>query len=67
VVSKLEIPEEVQNHPYFDFHELTAPMQETVTKRNAFGTHWGLIFYFGDNAHKMRDWLKANEELDFYV
>ncbi|MGB7757558.1 MAG: carboxylate--amine ligase [Salinisphaera sp.] len=67
VVSKLEIPEEVSEHEYFDYHELTAPMQETVTKRNAFGTHWGLIFYFGDDPHRMRDWLKHNEELDFYV
>ncbi|ROO24672.1 carboxylate--amine ligase [Salinisphaera orenii MK-B5] len=67
VVSKLAIPEEVEEHEYFDFHELTEPLQETVTKRNAFGTHWGLIFYFGDNAHRMRDWLKRNEELDFYL
>ena len=67
VVSKLEIPEEVANHEYFDRHELNAPLQETVTKRNAFGTHWGLVFYFGDDPHRMRDWLKHNEELDFYV
>ncbi|MES1954874.1 ATP-grasp domain-containing protein [Salinisphaera hydrothermalis] len=67
VVSQLEIPEEVANHEYFDRHELTAPLQETVTKRNAFGTHWGLVFYFGDDPHRMRDWLKHNEELDFYV
>ena len=25
------------------------------------------LVYFGDNAHRMRDWLKRNEELDFYV
>lgn len=67
VVSKLEIPKEVEDHPYFDRHELTAPLQETVTKRNAFGTHWGLVFFFGDNTHKMRDWLKHQEELDYYV
>lgn len=67
VVSKLEIPKEVEEHDYFDYHELTAPLQETVTKRSAFGTHWGLVFYFGDNPHRMRDWLKHNEELDFYV
>lgn len=67
VVSKLEIPEETENHPYFDFHELTTPMEETVTKRTAFGTHWGLVFFFGDNPHKLRDLLKHQEELDFYV
>lgn len=40
VVSKLEIPEETENHEYFESHELTPPLEETVTKRTAFGTHW---------------------------
>ena len=67
VVSQLEIPRETEEHPYFDYHELTAPMEETVTKRTAFGTHWGLVFFFGDDPHKLRDLLKQQEELDFYV
>jgi hypothetical protein len=67
VVSKLEIPKETEEHPYFDSHELAAPVEETVTKRTAFGTHWGLIFFFGDDPHKLRDLLKHQEELDFYV
>lgn len=67
VVSKLEIPKETEEHPYFEFHELAEPVQETVTKRSAFGTHWGLVFFFGDDPHKMRDLLKHQEELDFYV
>jgi hypothetical protein len=67
VVSKLEIPEETENHEYFEYHELTSPLEETVTKRTAFGTHWGLIYFFGDNPHKLRDLLKHQEELDFYV
>lgn len=67
VVSSLEIPDETENHPYFDFHELTAPLEETVTKRTAFGTHWGLVYFFGDDPEKMRDLLKHQESLDFYV
>ncbi len=67
VVSKLEIPEEVEDHPYFESHELNAPAEETVTKRTAFGTHWGLIYFKGDDAHTLRDLLKHQEELDFYV
>ena len=67
VVSKLEIPEETENHPYFEWHELTPPAEEIVTKRTAFGTHWGLVYFFGDNPHKLRDLLKHQEELDFYV
>ena len=67
VISKLEMPAETQEHPYFEFHELTAPLEETVTKRTAFGTHWGLLFFFGDDPHKLRDLLKHQEDLDFYV
>ncbi|SFU35797.1 ATP-grasp domain-containing protein [Halomonas korlensis] len=67
VVSKLEIPEEVEDHPYFESHELNAPAEETVTKRTAFGTHWGLIYFKGEDAHTLRDLLKHQEELDFYV
>lgn len=67
VVSKLEMPKETEDHPYFEYHELTAPAQETVTKRSAFGTHWGLVYFFGEDPHKLRDLLKRQEELDFYV
>ena len=67
VISKLEIPRETLEHDYFDYHELPSPLESKVTKRNAFGTHWGLVFFRGDDPHKMRDLLKAQEELDYYV
>ncbi|MBR2514667.1 MAG: carboxylate--amine ligase [Halomonas sp.] len=67
VVSRLEIPEETEDHPYFESHELSTPMEETVTKRTAFGTHWGLIYFKGEDAHTIRDLLKRQEDLDFYV
>lgn len=67
VVSKLQIPPETEEHPYFDHHELAQPLEETVTKRTAFGTHWGLVFFFGDDPHQLRDLLKHQEELDYYV
>lgn len=67
VVSELHIPEESEEHPYFESHELNAPLEQTVTKRTAFGTHWGLVYFFGEDPHTMRDLLKRQEELDFYV
>ena len=67
VVSELKIPEETENHPYFEWHDLNEPLANTVTKRTAFGTHWGLVYFFGDDPHKLRDLLKAQEELDFYL
>ncbi|SFC27645.1 ATP-grasp domain-containing protein [Marinospirillum celere] len=67
VVSRLEIPEETEDHPYFDSHELTPPAQETVTKRTAFGTHWGLIYFAGPDAKTLHELLKRQEDLDFYI
>lgn len=67
VVSKLEMPKETTEHPYFESHELIAPTEETVPDRSAFGTHWGLVFFAGDDPIKLRDLLKAQEDLDFYV
>lgn len=67
VVSKLEIPAETEGHPYFESHELTTPLEEMVTKRTAFGTHWGLVYFVGDDAAEMHKVLVQQEELDFYV
>ncbi|MEE4252088.1 MAG: carboxylate--amine ligase [Alcanivoracaceae bacterium] len=67
VVSTLEIPQETESHPYFESHELTPPLEETVTKRTAFGTHWGLVYFVGDNADTLHKLLKHQEELDFYL
>ncbi|MGX0902417.1 hypothetical protein ACSSV8_000981 [Roseovarius sp. MBR-79] len=67
VVERMEIPEITANDPYFEFHELAQPMEQKVTKRTAFGTHWGLVYFFGEDPHRLRDLLKAQEELDFYV
>ncbi len=67
VVTHLEIPEETEQDPYYEYHELTAPLTEKVTKRTAFGTHWGLVYFFGEDPHRMRELLKHQEELDFYV
>lgn len=67
VINELKIPEETENHPYFEFHELQSPLLNKVPKRSAFGTHWGLVYFFGDDPYKMRELLKAQEELDFYI
>ncbi|MHA7880122.1 MAG: ATP-grasp domain-containing protein [Saccharospirillum sp.] len=67
VVSRLEIPEETEDHPYFESHELTSPLEEIVTKRTAFGTHWGLVYFVGEDAEEMKRLLKRQEELDYYI
>ena len=46
---------------------MQAPQENKVPKRSAFGTHWGLVYFFGAEPYRMRDLLKHQEELDFYV
>ncbi len=67
VVTELRIAPETENDPYFEFHELQPPLEQKVTKRTAFGTHWGLVYFHGEDPHRLRDLLKAQEELDFYL
>lgn len=67
VVSTLTLPDDTVNDPYFEFHELVPPLEQKVTKRAAFGTHWGLVYFHGSDPHRLRDTLKAQEDLDFYI
>ncbi|GAA3695149.1 ATP-grasp domain-containing protein [Gordonia hankookensis] len=67
VVSNLEIPDVTADDDYYETNDLAEPLEETVTKRTAFGTHWGLLYFFGEDPYRMRDLLKQQEELDFYV
>ena len=67
IVSKLEVPPEVEEDEYFEYHELQSPAEQMVAKRTAFGTHWGLVYFFGEDPIRMRELLKSQEELDYYV
>ncbi|QDU05373.1 hypothetical protein V6x_51090 [Gimesia chilikensis] len=67
VVNRLEIPDEILDHDYFEFHELPEPLESKVSKRSAFGTHWGLLFFFGEDPVQLKELLEHQEELDFYV
>ncbi|OZD85518.1 carboxylate--amine ligase [Rhodococcus sp. 05-339-2] len=67
VVSDLVIPDVTADDDYYETNDLSAPVEETVTKRTAFGTHWGLLYFFGEDPYRMRDLLRQQEELDFYV
>ncbi len=42
-------------------------MERKVTRRGAFGTRRGLASFFVEDAHRLRDLLKAHEDLDYYV
>lgn len=56
-----------ESHSYVECHALTSAVEESVTKRPAFGTHWGLVYSRGEDTHMNRGLLKRQEDLDFYV
>ena len=67
VISRLEIPKETEDDPYFEYHDLQSPAESKVSKRVAFGNHYGTLYFFGPDPDYMRDLLLRQEDLDFFV
>lgn len=67
VVSELKVPTETENDPYYDYHDLASPMEQKVSKRVAFGNHWGSVYFFGEDPARLKQLLSNQEELDFYL
>lgn len=67
--SKLEIPEELNNEPYFVDHTLVPPLstQKISDNREGFGNHFGTINFKGEDPDRMTELLLHYEEVDFYV
>jgi hypothetical protein len=67
-VTKLEIPEELIEDPYFIEHNLLPPIgQLKVGDRAGFGNHFGTINFAGKDATRMTELLKHYEDVPFYV
>ncbi|QST00431.1 ATP-grasp domain-containing protein [Pontibacillus sp. ALD_SL1] len=65
-VEELNIPEELEEHPFFEKHDLFTPPQGKVAERIGFGNHYGTIFFHGDDSEEMRRLLQLYEEYNFY-
>lgn len=62
--SKLEIPEELNNEPYFVDHSLVPPLstQKISDNREGFGNHFGTINFRGEDPDRMTELLKHYED-----
>jgi len=67
VISDLIIPPETEDDSYYEHHDLRPPMEEKVAKRVAFGNHFGSVYFFGEDPHRMKEVLLRQEDLDYYV
>ncbi|WLR42390.1 ATP-grasp domain-containing protein [Bacillus carboniphilus] len=65
-VEELSIPEELEEHPYFEKHDMFTPPQGKVAERIGFGNHYGTIFFYGEDSEEMTRLLKLYEEYNFY-
>ncbi len=67
VISEMKVPEETENDPYYEYHDLAPVMEQKVAKRVAFGNHYGSVYFFGEDPDRLRELLLQQEDLDFYV
>lgn len=67
-IEKLEIPEELQNEPYFLDHNLIPPLStQKISSREGFGNHFGSVNFKGDDPTRMRELLLHYDNVDFYI
>ncbi|WPP53589.1 ATP-grasp domain-containing protein [Catalinimonas niigatensis] len=67
-ISKLEIPNELTEEPYFIDHNLVPPLStQKINSREGFGNHFGSINFSGEDPDRMTELLKHYENVDFYL
>lgn len=67
-ISKLEIPEELLEEPYYTGNDLVEPLgPQKIGGREGFGNHFGTVNFAGEEAGTMRKLLSHYEDVPFYV
>lgn len=67
-ISKLEVPEELLEDPYFLDHNLSQPIgPQKIADRVGFGNHFGTVNFAGEDPDRMTELLKHYEDVPFYV
>jgi len=67
-ITRLEIPDELEEDPDFWKHTLVPPARHKVgAEREGFGNHYGCVYFHNDNPERMRELLVHYDGVDFYV
>jgi hypothetical protein len=67
-ITKLQIPDELLEDPYFLDHNLVPPIgEQKVSRREGFGNHFGTINFAGEDPDRMTELLLHYEDVPFYV
>ncbi len=67
VVTRVEVPTRLLEHPYYEKHNLFVPANPKVAARVAFGDHYGTVFFRGADPDTMRRLLVEYDDVDFYT
>ncbi len=67
-ITKLEIPEELLEEPYYLENNLVPPIgNQKISSREGFGNHFGTVNFAGPDPERMTQLLKHYENVPFYV
>ncbi len=66
IVRKVHIPDELVEDPFYEKHTLFTPANPKVQDVEAFGSHYGTVYFRGDDPDRMRDLLNQYDAFDFY-
>jgi hypothetical protein len=67
-IEKLEMPEMLENEPYFLDHSLIPPLSsQKIDSREGYGNHFGTVNFKGEDPERMKDLLLEYEKVDFYI
>ncbi|TNE46634.1 MAG: ATP-grasp domain-containing protein [Deltaproteobacteria bacterium] len=66
IITRAKMPSELLVHPYYEKHNLFVPTNPKVAEREAYGNHYGTIYFKGNDPETMRKLLLEYEEVSFY-
>jgi len=66
MVNDLALPPDLLDHPYFEKHTLVRPIQHKFIEQYGFGSHYGVVYFFGEDPARLKETLQHFGGLDFY-
>jgi hypothetical protein len=66
-INDLDIPEDLEEHPYFEKHNFYIPANREVEKAEGNGNHYGTVFFYGNDSKKMMQPIMKYVNHSFYI
>lgn len=66
-INDLDIPPEIEAHPYFEKHNLFVPAVRKVPARVGNGNHYGTIYFCGEDCEVLKEPIRRYWDHKFYI